>query len=72
MKEKYQFTKENFEHCEKFLHPKMRIISCRYGSECRSFQRLVKGGYRLDDLCHMKIFIHPGRSRHRKKEKMFV
>ena len=71
MKDDYKFTDENFKHCEEFLHSKMRTIACKYGQECRSFQRLVAGGYRLDDLCHMKIFIHPARNR-QDEDQMFV
>ena len=35
MKDDYKFTEENLKHCENFKHPKMRIISCRYGEECK-------------------------------------
>ena len=68
MKNDYEFNETNLKHCEEFLHPKTRITPCRYGSDCKAFQRLIDGSCRIDDLCHMKIFIHPVRNRSREDQ----
>jgi hypothetical protein len=36
---------------------------CRYGINCKAYQRLIKGGTRLDDRTHTYICAHPGRGR---------
>ena len=39
---------------------------CRYGRECRAFQRLSNRGDRLDDRCHVRLYDHPARDRYDK------
>ena len=39
---------------------------CRYGRECRAFQRLINNGDRLDDRCHVRLYDHPARDRYDK------
>ena len=71
MKDKYEFTQENHKHCLVYSHAKSRNMQCRWGAECKAWKRLVEGGYRLDDRCHLQTFKHPVRNRER-EEKMLV
>lgn len=32
---------------------------CPDGAECEQLRRLRNRGYRLDDRCHVQLFIHP-------------
>ena len=68
MKENCEFSQENYDHCEEFLHPKSRIVKCRYWDKCKAFKRLAAGGFRLADRCHMQVFRHPIRNRSNAEE----
>ncbi|CAM4850863.1 unnamed protein product, partial [Rotaria magnacalcarata] len=52
------YTRDNLLHMDEFRHEK---IPCRYGRECHAFNRLVKNGYRNDDIGHCSIYFHEGR-----------
>ncbi|CAF4902223.1 unnamed protein product [Rotaria sp. Silwood1] len=54
----YKFTTENLQHMDEYRHEKQK---CRYGRECRAFNRLLQNGYRLDDIGHCSIYFHQGR-----------
>ena len=63
MRDCYEFSRENYKHCLEYSHKKSRVIKCRFWNECHSYQRLVDGGFELNDLCHVQVFIHPVRIR---------
>eukprot|EP01084_Bolivina_argentea_P291385 500795_1 len=71
VKEKYEFSEEYYAHLNKFTHykgiddkPLCRYMDTeQYPEICRSYARLLKGGNRLDDRCHMQIYKHPPRNR---------
>ena len=42
------------------------MTECRYGRDCRAFQRLINRGDRLDDRCHVRLYDHPARDRYDK------
>ena len=56
--QKYKYSEKSQIHFEVSRHT---MIECRYERECKSFQRLIQGGYRLDDRGHCAIYSHPSR-----------
>ena len=36
---------------------------CKYSDQCKSFKRLENGDYNISDLCHIKLYRHPPRTR---------
>jgi len=58
-KDKYKFSEAVLAHLQAFYH--CEPVACRHGSICHAHQRLVAGGWRLDDQCHAKLYAHPPR-----------
>ncbi|CAE7330906.1 ubq-1 [Symbiodinium natans] len=46
-RDSYEYTEEAYVHMKSCYHGAR--IPCRYGSDCRAHQRLIRGGERLDD-----------------------
>lgn len=59
----HKFSKELLEHMQLYSHCGLSIVDCRYGIECNAYQRLISGGMRLDDRCHVQVYSHPPRAR---------
>ena len=53
-----EYSQEALEHFDTNRHG---MIPCQHGKECDAFQRLIGGGYMLDDRCHCAIYKHPSR-----------
>eukprot|EP01084_Bolivina_argentea_P052218 95931_1 len=62
----YQYSENDLEHMQCFIHAKIKPTICRYGEQCKAYKRLVEGGNRLDDRCHVEIYLHPPRVQHKK------
>eukprot|EP01083_Nonionella_stella_P113529 334731_1 len=62
----YKYSKQDLEHMQSFTHSKLNSIKCRYGDGCKAYKRLIDGGHRLDDCCHLQIYSHPPRVGQRK------
>eukprot|EP01084_Bolivina_argentea_P285381 489370_1 len=58
---KYQYSQQDLEHMQTYSHCKLKYIECKYGAGCKAYKRLVEGGNRVDDRCHLAIFAHPPR-----------
>eukprot|EP01084_Bolivina_argentea_P203237 347150_1 len=58
---KYKFTQTDLHHMETYVHTTLKPINCKYGTDCKAYQRLIKNGNRLDDRCHVQVFNHPPR-----------
>eukprot|EP01083_Nonionella_stella_P041456 112404_1 len=59
-------TAENLNHLYEYNHFKDDIINkpkCEHGDECKAFIRTEKGESNVNDECHLKLYLHPPRSR---------
>eukprot|EP01083_Nonionella_stella_P047703 127676_1 len=61
VKLRYHFSLEALYHLGQYTH--LDRVPCRYGKACKAFKRLREGGYRLDDRCHVAVYIHGARIR---------
>ena len=57
----YQYSSQDLKHMQTYNHCKLKSVVCRYGDQCKAYKRLVNGGNRLDDRCHLQIYSHPPR-----------
>eukprot|EP01084_Bolivina_argentea_P133093 234870_1 len=58
---KHKYSEKALEHMETYNHCELISIVCKHGTECKAYKRLVEGGNRLDDRCHLFVYIHPPR-----------
>eukprot|EP01084_Bolivina_argentea_P184389 318017_1 len=66
MKQNYDFTQDNLDHLNKYRHFKDEFLdkpACRHKDVCKAYKRLELGGNKMTDLCHLKLYQHPPRSR---------
>eukprot|EP01084_Bolivina_argentea_P104558 187208_1 len=63
----YVYTEEHLNHlyqCSHFSDEYSQKPVCKYGNNCKSYQRLKESGSRVDDRCHTALFRHPPRIDH--------
>ena len=59
-------TQTHLDHMECFTHLRDEFKDkpvCRFKDECWQFLKVEQGGNNVSDLCHMKLYRHPPRSR---------
>ena len=65
MKNKFEFTKNNYHHlCEftHFLDEFKEKPLCDHYLKCTAFVRSENGQNKLEDFCHLKLYKHPPRN----------
>eukprot|EP01084_Bolivina_argentea_P208501 355450_1 len=77
MKEDHQFDNDYLNHLCQYTHFKDEYTEkpvCKHKDKCKTYIRLQNsdsGNYSICDQCHMKLFLHPPRSRNIKLAQNF-
>ena len=66
MKQDYIYNEDNLNHLNEFVHLRDEYgekAKCKYYEHCKAFIRLENGDCKISDLCHIKLYRHPPRTR---------